>query len=368
MKNVKVITRHSVANYGSLLQTYATQRTLEKLGYQTEIINYIPKEEQSWYLAFVRFKVREFSSQNGIKQLLFFLSQIVNYSFSYFMFKKFRSKLVKETALYSSLDELKSNPPPADIYLTGSDQVWGKIANQPYDKAFFLDFVPPGKKCVAYSASFGTETTHIPASDLKQLVQKYSSLNVRELSAVRILKELGFENCNHVLDPTLLLTREDWKSMAAKKIRHQKYVLVYQLHQNRDFEAYAEAFGKMKGLRVLRLSCSMNSILQKGNLVYMTSPATFLRYFMDAEYVLTDSFHATVFSIIFNKQFICISPGSTSTRMLSILKVFELEDRMLDNFQNFHWQEKTIDFTPVNAKLKSMQDDSLQHLAQSLVH
>lgn len=368
MKDVKVITRHAVANYGSLLQTYATQVVLEKLGYQPAIINYIPREEQGWYMALVRFRVRGVESQNRIKQWAFFVSQFVNYSVSYLMFKRFRKGLIRETELYNSLDELRANPPNADIYMTGSDQVWGRISGRPYDGAFFLEFVPPGKKCIAYSASFGSETTAIEPDQLVRMIKKYSALNVRELSGLRILQDHGFSECKHVLDPTLLLDRKDWAKMASGQRRPQRYILVYQLHQSRDFENFAEQVSVMTGLPVYRLSCSMNSILQKGKLVYMTSPQAFLQYFLDAQYILTDSFHATVFSIIFNKRFVTIKPATSSTRIKSILQVFNLEDRLLKDWNDFDWLDKAIDYDDVNARLDALRNDSLEALKSALEH
>lgn len=368
MKDVKVITRHAVANYGSLLQTYATQVILEKLGYRPAIINYIPREEQGWYMALVRFRIRGVDNENRLKQLAFFCSQIINYSVSYFMFKRFRKGLIHETALYSSLDELRANPPSADVYMTGSDQVWGRISGRPYDAAFFLEFAPPGKKCIAYSASFGSETTAIEPDELKRMITKYSALNVRELSGLRILRDHGFTQCQHVLDPTLLLDRTDWARMASGQRRPQRYLLVYQLHQSKDFENYAEAFSKKTGLPIFRLSCSMNSVLQKGKLVYMTSPQQFLQYFMDAQYIITDSFHATVFSVIFNKRFVSVMPGTSSTRIKSILQVLGLEDRVLERFDDFRLINLDIDFDAVNKRLDALRKDSLNALKQALEH
>ena len=367
MAKVKVITRHAVANYGSLLQTYATQHVIEKLGHEVEIINYVPKEEQSWRQAFVRYHIRNVSGRNPLYKLVFLLSQMINYGFSYRMFKHFRKRFsIKEGSLYSTPVELKSNPPEADIYVTGSDQVWGNIGTMPYDPSFFLHFAPADKRCIAYSASFGTTQPDIDAKSLVQMMNKYSAINVREMSAKKILNDKGFNNVNHVLDPTFLLSREEWQKIAAQPRNKAPYILVYQLHSGDAFEAYAETISKKLGLPIVRLSCSMNSVLQKGKFVYMCSPNTLLRYFMDAQLVLTDSFHATAFSLILNKNFVTLSPGKTSTRIKSILESFDLGDRLLDDLTRFDWLDQTIDFDHVNKSLAKLRDESIGYLSRSL--
>lgn len=367
MAKVKVITRHAVANYGSLLQTYATQHVIEKLGHEVEIINYVPREEQSWRQAFVRYHIRNVSGRNPLYKLVFLMSQMINYGFSYSMFKRFRKRFsIKEGSLFSTPAELKANPPQADIYVTGSDQVWGNIGTMPYDPAFFLHFAPADKRCIAYSASFGTTEPDIEGKALVQMMGKYSAINVREMSAKHILNDHGFSNVNHVLDPTFLLSREEWQSIAAKPQNKAPYILVYQLHSGEAFEAYAQTISKKLGLPIVRLSCSMNSVLQQGKFVYMCSPNTLLRYFMDAQLVLTDSFHATAFSLILNKKFVTLSPGKTSTRIKSILETFGLGSRLLDDLNQFDWLDQTIDFDHVNTSLAKLRDESIGYLSRSL--
>lgn len=369
MKRIQVITRHAVANYGSLLQTYATEKVLRSLGYDVQIINYIPKREQSWRLAQVRSNTNGINGQNPLKQWLFLASQMLNYSVSYQAFKGFRSRLINETPLYSSLPELEASPPQADIYLTGSDQVWGRMGPMPYDRAYFLDFVPDNAPRVAYSASFGREHIEIDAETLQGLLQKYKEINVREASAVDILNTMGFDSVNHVLDPTLLLDSNDWRSLATSKDTDNpkgNYILVYQLNRNKTFENYANRLGDKLGLPVIRLSCSMNSLLQKGKLVYLPSPEALLNYFNNASYVLTDSFHATVFSLIFNRQFIVFSPGKTSTRIKSILGSLELDSQFREHFDDYDWTDQIIDYASVNSKLDAMRATSKSILKQSL--
>ena len=144
-------------------------------------------------LAQVRSNTNGINGQNPLKQWLFLASQMLNYSVSYQAFKGFRSRLINETPLYSSLPELEASPPQADIYLTGSDQVWGRMGPMPYDRAYFLDFVPDNAPRVAYSASFGREHIEIDADTLQGLLQKYKEINVREASAVDILNTMGFD-------------------------------------------------------------------------------------------------------------------------------------------------------------------------------
>lgn len=368
MKKVDIITRHAIANYGSILQSYATQKILEKYGYDSEIIDYVKKEERGYHVVKVYCKNLKFWNKNFFTRAIYYITQAPNYEISYRKFKKFRKRILKLTKRhYESFQELKDNPPEADIYCTGSDQVWTKIGTEKYDRAYFLEFVPPNSKCISYAASFGKEEiAQELQKNLKQLLKKYSRILVREESAIKILMDNRITNAKQVLDPTLLLKKEEWQKICAPKIKETDYVLVYQLHQNKQFEEYADKFSKKVGLKLIRLSCSMNSFLGKGKLIYMPTPEEFLKYFEDAKFVLTDSFHGTVFSLIFNKKFIDILPKNTGTRIESILKVTNLEDRILKDYSDFSIVEKEINYNEVNQIMESERKKSLEILKKAL--
>lgn len=316
---VDIITRHAVANYGSLLQTYATQRTFEKLGLDAEIINYINYDERPENLAKTHVKGKKWD-KNFFTRKLYILIQTWNYAHMYKVFAKYRKGFINESKeIYGNIDELKANPPKANLYCTGSDQIWGKIGKSNFDLSYFLEFIK-NKKCISYAASFGKDKIDSELErKLKTLLEKYSALLVREASAKEIIKKIGLKNVEQVLDPTFLLSKEEWEKLITKDIKYKNYVLVYQLHKNKNFNRFAKKFAKKHNKKLLRLSPSIYHKARGGKLIYLPTQYEFLAYLKNADYILTDSFHATAFSIIFNKKFINISPGETSTRIKSIL-------------------------------------------------
>ena len=367
--NIDIITRHSVPNYGSLLQSYATQKAIEKIGHESEIIDYTRYEERYESLANTLVKGKKWD-KNILLRTIYIMIQKPNYTKMYKKFKSYRKNFLKETEKeYGSLEELENNKPIADVYCSGSDQIWGKIGTANYDGAYFLEFAR-NEKCIAYASSFGkTKLNEQLEQKLDFLLKKYSTILVREKSAKEILQERNFENVEQVLDPTFLLTKKEWSELAkkSKKKIKEKYVLVYQLHDNKKFDEYAKKIAKEKKLKLFRISPSLYHIARSGKLVYLPDQYEFLNYFENAEYILTDSFHATVFSIIFNKKFIDILPlNNTGTRIESILQLLGIENRILKNYDDFNLIDGLIDYDKVNYKIEKEREKSYTLLKRAI--
>lgn len=364
---VDVITRHAVANYGSILQSYSTQKVMEKLGVECEIINYIREDEKGKNIWKMLLKRSNKWNKNIITRLIYRIMQEPNYTYSYNKFLEFRKEILKETREYNSLDELKNDLPEADVFCTGSDQVWGQIGNEPYDEAYFLKFVPKNKKCIAYSASFGKKVNSKELlNNLNFLLKDYNKILVRENTAVEIIKSIGIENVEQVLDPTLLLDKEEWSKLAIDIKNKSDYVLVYQLHDNKQFEIFSKQFAKKANLKLIRISPSISNIFKTGHTVFMPTPQEFLGYIKNAKYILTDSFHGTVFSILFNKNFIDILPDKSATRIESILALTGLENRILKSYQDFSLINKNIKYKNINEILKKERIKSVNLLKEAI--
>lgn len=367
---IDVITRHSVPNYGSLLQTYATQRAIENLGHTSEIIDYTRYEERYENLAKTLIKGKKWD-KNFILRTIYKMIQTPNYAKMYKRFAEYRKDFLNETKVtYGSLEELKENTPEADIYCSGSDQIWGKIGTVEYDEAYFLEFADKNKKCISYASSLGkTEVSKELDSNLERLLKKYTQILVRENTAKDILLKKNLTNVEQVLDPTFLLTQTEWKEVAnkSKLKKKEKYILIYQLHDNKDFDNYAKEFAKRKGMKLLRISPSLYHIVRSGKLVYLPTQYEFLSYFENAEYVLTDSFHATVFSIIFNKKFIDVLPeNKTGTRIESILEILSIDNRILKDYNDFELIEKSIEYELVNKEIEEERIKSIDLLRKAI--
>ena len=364
---IDIITRHAVPNYGSLLQTYATQKILNKLGYEAEIIDYIRDDEKYKNLANSLVKGKKWDKNFALRSI-YKLIQKPNYGTMYKKFEKYRKGFLNLSEIeYGNLNELRENKPKADVYCSGSDQIWGSIGKDEYDPAYFLEFTDNGDRCISYSASFGkTELNKELENNLNKLLKKYETILVREDTAKDIIRKHGFNNVEQVLDPTLLLTQDEWNQICSKKVYKKKYVLVYQLHANKQFNEYAKKFAKKYNLKLLRLSPSLYHITRSGKLIYLPNQYDFLSYFKNAEYILTDSFHATVFSIIFNKKFSVVLPGKTSTRITSILKMCELENRIVKDFEDYSLKNVDIEYKKVNEILEGKRNDSIELLKNAV--
>ena len=241
---VAIITRHAVANYGSILQAYATQEVINDLGYESEIINYVRKDEKGLKISDTMLRRNKNWNKNFVTETIYRILQTPIYAATYYKFKQFRKKLLRESEReYSDLNELNTYP-GVDTYCTGSDQVWGKVGNQDFDPNYFLDFAPKDVKCISYAASFGNDNISEKLKEvITELLSKYSHVTVRENSAVLQLEKFGV-HAQQVLDPTLLLTKEKWESISKLKTKTTGYVLVYQLHGDKKLEKYADEFSK----------------------------------------------------------------------------------------------------------------------------
>lgn len=369
---VNVITRHAIANYGSILQSFATIKIIEKLGYEAEIIDYIREEENTHNLIKTYTKNSQMWNKNFLTRFIYRAVQKPNLDRMNKKFELYRNNYLKLTPKqYRNENELQSNLPSGEIFCTGSDQVWGQIANEDYDKNYFLSFVPDEKKCIAYSASFGkSQISEELKKDLPQLLKKYKRICVREDSAVKLLNEVGIEDVKLVLDPTLLLSQKEWDDLLKikdeKTKTQDKYILIYQLHHNPKFDEYAKKIKKETGLKIIRISPSIYFKFKIGQLEYLPTLERFMELFKNAEYVLTDSFHGTVFSIIYNRKMIDILPGKTGTRIRSILSLFGIEDRIVCDYSDMSILKKKLDFVKINEVLKKQREESIKLLNEIL--
>lgn len=359
---IAVITRHSITNYGSLLQALATQITIEKLGYDCEIINYIRSDESYKNLEKTLLKNKAKWNQNAIKRFMYLLLRQPESYIAGKKFEKEQIRYLKLSKLYESQKKLLNDKPNADLYMTGSDQVWGPMGDGSYDSAYCLSFVPDSSKKIAYAASFGhTDMTENLSNYYRKWLERYNHIAVREDSAVKFLNTINID-AQQVIDPTLLLTREEWERYVGKKIE-KKYVLVYQLHNDKRLGEYAQKVAKEKGVSLLRVSASLHQITRPGKFVWCPSIKNFLSYVKNAECMITDSFHGTAFAINFNTPFVEVLPNNnTGTRNMSILRLTGLSNRILSDEENLSLANEKIDFTYANQIIAQKRTESIDIL------
>ena len=365
-KKVGIITQHRVVNYGSVLQTYALQEKIKELGYVCEVIDYYPER-------FTPLGMLKRIKNKGDKFKKSFLIRtaarvriIPSYVIRFHMFFKFLNNRIDMTSkTYKTEKELEEENFGYDIYCTGSDQVWNYGWNEKIEYPYYLAFAPDSARKISYAASFGkSKLEHEEIGETRKLLKRYDKISLRELSGVKIVDELGIEGSVNVLDPTLLLTGEDWRKISSGKYTDDKYILIYNLNRNPRIDSYAKELSGKTGLEVRYLSYQLHEFYKNGKMFCNPQVEDFLAL-IDG-YVVTDSFHATAFSLNFNKEFIIVYPGKYSTRLQSILEILNLTNRVAKDEKDMSIVESRIDYSRVNALLDAERIRSLTWLRAAL--
>lgn len=359
------ITLHAINNYGSVFQSVATERIFESLGCDVETIDYIRETAQLDSL----WKILKYGGPGFIIKI----KQII----LYFMpnskggrtnqLDRFRSKYLHlSKRSYRSDEDLEKYIPEADIYCTGSDQTWNTEIQHGVPYAFFLGFVPNDKKCISFASSFGVSKLQESfKGEIKELLSRYSAISVRDLSGKIILNDLGFEESVQVLDPTLVINPNYWYSISSARIIGNDYILVYQLNSSKKFVDFVNTFARLKGLQVVHVRTRKEQI---DNCVFMPdcSPEDLLSLFRYSTYVITDSFHATAFSLIFHCNFMDIFPCKYSSRIESVLELTGLQNRHVVDFDRYDYADVPIDYVMVDAVLSSERGKSIAFLQNAI--
>lgn len=358
---IKIITRHYPSNYGSLLQSIATQTIIEQLGHNCKIIDYIRNDECGLHGVITALHRKKNWTSNLLKEITYVILRFPDEKLAEIKFSSMRKKYLHLTERCHTLKDLSNLD--ADVFITGSDQVWGPLLNGKYDDAYFLSFVTEKPK-IAFSASFGkTEFNDVIIKEYKKYLSKYSFITVREDTALKMLKQWDIPCIGQILDPTLILTGKDWDRLIKQIETPEHYVLVYQIHNDKQLGIYAQNFSKKLGLPLIRISPFIHQVSREGNLKLLPDIGEFLAYIKKCTYFITDSFHGTAFALNFNKEFIEILPNtSTGSRNLSILRLTKLENRIVSDMNDFSLINKRINYDNVNSILYEQRNLSMERL------
>lgn len=356
---VAFITIHVGNNFGSVLQTIATSSILEKLGYDSICINYIPDrvtESRYWHGGF----------SNGLRFLrrfLYFPIHIISKN-NYLRYLKKYCSLSKP--IYNG-DDFAKLCPIADYYMTGSDQVWNYKHNEGIDKHYFFDGIS-GKK-IAFASSIGmTELPEEYATYMKNALKSYHAISVREASAVQLLQKWGI-NSIHLLDPTLVLDKDTWKKYASRPLFQNPYLFVYLPYNIEKYDLIYESIKRIarkKNLKIVTYSYDFFKNKDADKTILFANPGDILSLILHAECVVTNSFHGTAFSINLNKQFWVYMPSKFSTRLLSLIGLCGLNGRMLDNVVDDDRINENIDFSKANQVLDGEREKARSFLKNAL--
>ena len=343
------ITIHRNCNYGSVLQTYATQKTFEDLQFECETIDFVRQlDTKSGALKRLKNKSKGLS-KNPILLCVAKAVMLISYIKKEKTFNAFLNKYINlNSESYYSNEELKKKLPKVDAYCTGSDQIWNSFWNEGVEPAYYLDFVPDNAFCFSYASSIGQSIENSEKKIISQMLQKYKYISVRESQSIESLKELGIKDVVQVLDPTLYRKNDLWEQLASDKFKKRKYVVTYNLHHDKKLDNFANTLAKEKGIELLNISYNWHDVIRPGKLVWCPSVEEYLGLIRDAEYVIADSFHATAFSIQFHKKFISFYPEKASIRIRDILKKLDIQQRGTEGNPNIQDMDADIDYNAVD--------------------
>ena len=282
------------------------------------------------------------------------------------LFDEFTKKYLKLTSKrYHNNKELKSNPPQADIYIAGSDQIWNTLFPNGRDAAFYLDFAPKASKRISYAASFATEDVMEEYKPfVRKMLQNLDVISIRERSSLPLLASLGREDGVAVCDPVFLLSKGQWNEIVSHTHEKERYLLVYDTEQSAKIQEIAQQIAKEKNLKIYNISGFRLGYVDKD--LWASSPIDFVRLIRDADYVVSNSFHATAFSLIFERDFCVVNRSEgINERMKSLLMSYNVEDRLVNSYSASLLN--SIDYRLVNPLMQKNIDDSKSFLLKILM-
>lgn len=385
---VGIITFHFPYNCGAALQCLALQTKLEELGHTVSVINYRPWYHQNRYTPLknpIYYSGKRFRdpADNLVKRIWHatdgFLRTVHSWktypavSKKELRFRTFVRKYLHETPVYRSLAQLQKNPPLCDVYIAGSDQLWNsKLTSGDFDSAYFLNFGAPDAGRMTYSVGTNFSGLKEPEKVLHSLVKNLDVISLREVKWLSTVKQAAGEIPVHVdVDPTLLLTAQQYERFLPEQMPEEPepYILTYTMTgeaQGKTYQA-AHLLSKKLGLKILDVCGDPNVLNRKIPDNRLCGPDEFLKYVKGAAYVVTNSFHGTVFSVIFQKKFVTIPHAQTGNRVTELLDKLGLSARYQQGADAAAERIcEDVDYASVMEKLTQLREESTGFLRESV--
>ena len=338
---IGILTFHCAHNYGAVLQCYALQEVLKRMGHTVEVMDYRPAFLKTAY-DIVSF--RRIYSRNPLKILKSLVSEFLCLPERIRRYKGF-DRFIKNRLRLSSPDI----PSDCDVYIMGSDQIWNPGITQGFDGVYFgyLPFSKGARKYLAYAASMEREVLADSEKDyLQKALCNFDTVSVRETHLANLLQPLTEKKVSVVLDPTLLADSSVWNVFLGQRPMKRKYVLVYQVRVDENTLRIARHIAGQLDAEVVAIA-SFPTWRRSRNLYKTEPPEAFVNWIKHASCVVTTSFHGTAFSIILNRPFYSLALGAGDTRAVSLLKMVGLEERMiakdsLPTFQEIDYEGRRV--------------------------
>lgn len=372
-------------NYGQQLQCFALQKYLIGLGHDTYLIKYMPTSHIPLWRRIARsVKYRllvssEQKEKDRNTKLISERNKLLNCRRG---FKEFRDKYIKSTEIvYRNIKELRNNPPAADIYICGSDQVWNNSLKDPNTAGWFLDFGKPTGKRVSYAASIGRDIDSSEINRFTKYLKNFNAISVREQKAYALCHQLGFDKSIIAIDPTLLLNSSAYDSIEINSngtdVAGEPYVFIYTLNIRTAEEIYWDDFQKIivkDGLQIRSVSSSgylpARELLPGVQNKQATIPE-WLSLIKHSEYVITTSFHGVVFCLLYHKPFYAVLLNNEyskgNDRIISLLEFLHLSNLIVSNSESLKQINfENIDWIDVDAMIALLRQKSTHFIDDTL--
>ncbi|GGD03485.1 polysaccharide pyruvyl transferase family protein [Hyunsoonleella pacifica] len=364
---IGILTFHTPINYGAALQAFALQKYLKAKYPQASVKNIDFKTEQhiKEYNILIPFR------RNVLLYLykqFFVLLRYPSLKRRKHRFENFIKEEFKLTERFRTEEELLQNMPVFDHYIVGSDQVFHP--NYKYLEAFYFNFTKNNAKKTAYAPSFGISSFEKISDDrIKLFLEDFDHLSCRESDGANYISSLLNKDVPVVLDPIFLLSDQQWEEMSSGPLVDEKYIFIYDLNGGYDLLKIANKISKETGLKIVCQTQSADHFYKNCTQIYDSGPREFISLIKNAEYVVTDSFHGTAFSVLFNKkQFIYVARPHAAGRIRSIMAISNITERIIENgnADNFNYLDKKNLNTSNRDNLNKLIESSKAYLSQSL--
>ena len=364
---IGILTFHRADNLGALLQVYALQKKIEDLGYEAVIIDYRCKTIEDAYVYSVVPKIRK----NIIKWFWSLLVVNPKLNEKCDNCAMFRNNYLKITEpVYTEVDRKKIQE-SFDVVITGSDQIWNENLTGGKDDWYCFKKVEElHTRVISYGASVGNISHFQNVFELYESnLRNYYRISVREKEVgIFLSKELN-KDVQKVIDPTMLIEQSTWDELVdkSKYVIKEKYILYYDVEMNSVAMAVAKKIASAKKVKLVHFNESIEMNF-RGKYVQQSGPCEFLALIKNAEYIVTSSFHATVFAILFKKKFVTIPHQTTGSRVRCLLEDINLVSRMVCSLNDFSLDtiDKSINYFDVEKKIDLLRKESVTWLKSSL--
>ncbi|MCQ2211226.1 MAG: polysaccharide pyruvyl transferase family protein [Paludibacteraceae bacterium] len=354
-------------NYGSALQSWAVFNTINRIGkgeYNAVLVDYCPEVhlDKDILNPMKHMFDQDAESQHACEVTLPAIRE------NYYKFEQFYHRCFNKTEThynYQNFEQIEKND-GITRFVCGSDTIFCTLEFQGFDDGYFANFPCMRGNAISYAASFGDATfDEVTYPILKERLHNFKALGIRENRFIPYIQENVSVPCQKTIDPTLLLRSEDYDTIAADRIISEKYILLYARRYNHKMFAYVDRLASEKGYKIIDISLRAETLKgEKHEPWYKAGVEEFLSLVKYADFVVTNSFHGLIFSVIYRKQFVVFTREQAGNKIDELLELFGLQHRMM--ISGDESIADIIDYDSVHRRIDDARENSLEFFKESL--